>query len=351
MTWLETDPAGIFDGHNDWAWRIRENDSGTVEGLHDLPGGDTDINRLRSGGVVAQFWSVYVDDTLTGADAVQATLEQIDWVYRLVARYPETFMFSRTAQDVEASIATGRIASLLGAEGAHSINGSPAVLRMFARLGVRYLTLTHVHNTDWADSATDLAAHAGLTARGVEYIHELNRLGMLVDLSHVSVATMHAALEASTSPVIFSHSSCRAVTDHPRNVPDDVLERLSENGGVVMITFVPEFVSSAYAQWDNGGRMHPAPAVTIQHVADHIDHARRVAGIGHIGIGGDFDGTSVHPRGLGSVDRYPALLAELGRRGWSSRELGALGGGNILRVLRGTDDAFQNAGSTCPQLR
>src|ERR1022692_1150680 len=271
----------VIDGHNDWAWAQRENAGYSVEGLERTLHTDTDIERLRAGGVGAQFWSVYVSDTLLGADAVQATLEQIDWVYRLVARYPETFALAQTADDLERAVRTGRIASLLGAEGAHSINDSPAVLRMFARLGVRYLTLTHVHNTSWADSATDAPTHGGLTDRGVEYIRELNRLGILVDLSHVSVATMHAALDVSSAPVIFSHSSCRALADHPRNVPDEVLTKLSANGGIVMIAFVPAFLSRAFADWSHGERTDPAPIVTISEVADHIERARDVAGIEH----------------------------------------------------------------------
>ncbi|WP_338145478.1 dipeptidase [Cryobacterium sandaracinum] len=298
----------------------------------------------RAGQVGAQFWSVYVSDDLTGADAVQGTLEQIDWVYRLAARYPDDFGIARSAADVEAARAIGRIASLLGAEGGHSLNDSPAALRMFARLGVRYLTLTHVHNTTWADSGTDEPEHGGLTPRGVDYVHELNRLGMLVDLSHVSPATAHAALDASDSPVIFSHSSCRALSDHPRNVPDDVLCRLAANGGVLMLTFVPQFLSEDYSVWFEGDRAGPAPVVTLTDVADHVEHARRVAGMAHIGLGGDFDGTDEFPAGLEGVDGYPALLSELARRDWSAADLAALAGANVLRVLRETDAAFAAAG-------
>ncbi|MGY4857188.1 dipeptidase [Cryobacterium sp. AP23] len=339
------DLAPLIDGHNDWAWEMREHRGYSVEGLDGALDTDTDIDRLRAGRVGGQFWSVYVEDTLAGADAVQGTLEQIDWVYRLAARYPDTFQVVTSAAGVEAARAGGRIASLLGAEGAHSLNDSPAVLRMLARLGVRYLTLTHVHNTSWADSGTDEPVHDGLTDRGVEYIGELNRLGVLVDLSHVSPATAHAALDVTTAPVIFSHSSCSAVTAHPRNVPDDVLARLAENDGVLMVTFVPQFVSAEYAAWFAGDQSSPAPVVTLAQVADHIEHARTVAGIRHIGLGGDFDGTDEFPDQLEGVDGYPALLLELAGRGWSAAELAALAGANVLRVLRATDAAFAGNGA------
>ena len=289
---------------------------------------------------------MYVEDTLEGPSAVQGTLEQIDWVYRLAARYPDTFAIVTSAAGVEAARADGRIASLLGAEGAHCLNDSPGVLRMLARLGVRYLTLTHVHNTSWADSGTDEPVHGGLTARGVEYIRELNRLGMLVDLSHVSPATAHAALDVSSAPVIFSHSCCHGVTAHPRNVPDDVLARLAGNDGVLMVTFVPQFVSAEYAAWFDGDQGGPAPRVTLAQVADHVEHARAVAGIRHIGLGGDFDGTDEFPEQLEGVDGYPALLVELAGRGWSAADLAALAGANVLRVLRATDVAFAGGGST-----
>ena len=342
--------APLIDGHNDWAWECRLNRAYSVDGLDGSLQTDTDIRRLRAGRVGGQFWSVYVEDTLPGADAVQGTLEQIDWVYRLAARYPETFVIATSAADVENARASGRIASLLGAEGAHSINDSPAVLRMLARLGVRYLTLTHVHNTDWADSGTDEPVHNGLSPRGVEYVRELNRLGMLVDLSHVSPATAHAALDVSSAPVIFSHSSCSGVTAHPRNVPDDVLSRLAANDGVLMVTFVPQFVSAEYAVWFGGDKSTPAPLVTVAQVADHVEHARAVAGIRHIGLGGDFDGTDDFPDELDGVDGYPALLVELARRGWSAAELAALAGANVLRVLRATDAAFAGDDSALTRL-
>lgn len=347
--------APVVDGHNDWAWECYLNRGYSVEGLESGLATDTDIARLRAGGVGAQFWSVFVEDTKAsadghGSDAVQQTLEQIDWVHRLVARYPDDFALARTADEVEAARASGRIASLLGAEGAHSLNDSPAVLRMLARLGVRYLTLTHVHNTSWADSGTDVPLHNGLSPRGVSYIAEMNRLGVLVDLSHVSPATMHAALDATTAPVIFSHSSCQALSPHPRNVPDDVLARLEANGGVLMVTFVPQFLSADYAEWFDGPRTTPAPPVTVADVADHVEHARRVAGAAHIGLGGDFDGTDEFPAGLEGVDGYPTLLEELARRGWSAAELAALAGGNVLRVLRATDAAYLSGATTSPAL-
>jgi membrane dipeptidase len=340
----------VIDGHNDWAWECRSNRGYSVDGLESGLESDTDIERLRAGGVGAQFWSVWVEDVVDGTRAVQSTLEQIDWVYRLAARYPDDLVIARSAADVVAARETGRIASLLGAEGAHSLNDSPAVLRMLARLGVRYLTLTHTNNTSWADSATDEPRHDGLTERGIRYVAELNRLGVLLDLSHVSAATMHAALDATTAPVIFSHSSCRALSDHPRNVPDDVLARLAANGGVIMITFVPQFLSEEFAAWDDGGRETDAPVVTIADVADHVEHARAVAGIRHIGLGGDFDGTDMFPVGLEGVDGYPALLEELADRGWSADELAALTGGNVLRVLAETDAAFASGGETSPVL-
>jgi len=334
------DLAPLIDGHNDWAWECREHREYSVEDLTAGLETDTDIARLRAGRVGGQFWSVYVSDDLTGADAVQGTLEQVDWVYRLAARYPQVFSMVTSAAGVEAARGSGRIASLLGAEGGHCLNDSPAVLRMLARLGVRYLTLTHVHNSAWADSGTDAPVHDGLSARGVEYVRELNRLGMLVDLSHVSPATMHAALDTTDSPVIFSHSSCRARADHPRNVPDDVLQRLRDNDGVLMVTFVPQFLSEAYSDWFDGPHTGPAPEVTVLDVADHVEHARDVAGVRHIGLGGDFDGTDEFPLGLEGVDGYPALLTELAERGWSAADLAGLIGGNVLRILRATDARF-----------
>ncbi len=345
---LETSP--IIDGHNDWPWECLSRRGYSVDGLERGLSTDTDIERLRVGQVGAQFWSVYVEDVAGGAEAVQKTLEQIDWVYRLIARYPDDFRVATSAADVLAARASGHIASLLGAEGAHSLNDSPAVLRMFARLGVRYLTLTHVLNSTWADSGTDEPVFNGLSDRGREYVRELDRLGVLVDLSHVSPKTMHDALDVSTAPVIFSHSSCRALADHRRNVPDDVLVRLADNGGIIMVTFVPQFLSEEYSAWFDGPKDTPEPLVTVQDVADHVEHARDVAGIRHIGLGSDFDGTDEFPRDLEGVDGYPALLTELALRGWSSGDLAALTGGNILRVLEETDAAFASAGFHSPLL-
>ncbi|MHA7984597.1 dipeptidase [Rathayibacter sp. CAU 1779] len=332
----------VIDGHNDWAYENRLNREYSVEGLDRVLPTDTDIPRLRRGGVGGQFWSVWVEDDDSGAAAVQATLEQIDWVHRLVARYPDDFELARSAADVAHARSRGRIACMLGAEGGHQLNDSPAVLRMYAALGVRYLTLTHIRTSGWADSATDEPRHGGLSERGRAYIKELNRIGMLVDLSHVAPATMHAALDVASAPVVFSHSSVRALADHPRNVPDDVLARLADNGGVAMISFVPQFLREDFARWHESDRSKRMPSVTIADVADHVEHARDVAGVRHIGLGSDFDGTDVFPPGLEGVDGYPALLEELARRGWSSGELAMLAGGNILRVLEETDAAFES---------
>ncbi|HET8928578.1 MAG TPA: dipeptidase [Microbacterium sp.] len=329
--------APVIDGHNDLAWRAREDAIApySVEGLGDEPHGrfDTDIARLRAGGVGGQFWSVYTPIELTGGDAVQYTLEQIEFVHRLVARYPDDLALARTGDEVRAAIREGRIASLLGAEGGHSIGESLAVLREFARLGVRYLTLTHNANTPWADSATDARVHGGLTEFGREIVREMNRVGMLVDLSHVSADTMRDALDTTASPVIFSHSSCRAECAHPRNVPDEILRRLPANGGVVMIAFPPPFLRDDYVTWFTGDRSDPKPAVTVDDVVRHIEHARAVAGIDHIGLGGDYDGFDDWPDEMADVTSYPRVLTALADRGWSAHEIARLTGGNILRVL------------------
>lgn len=330
--------APLVDGHNDLAWEARDQVAYSVDGL-DRDRSDvfqTDIPRLRHGGVGAQFWSVYAPCEQQGADAVTYTLEQIDFVHRLIARYPESLSYAWSGDDVRRAWRAGRIASLLGAEGGHSIDGSLAVLRDFARLGVRYMTLTHNDNTPWADSATDDPVHGGLTDFGREVVAEMNRLGMLVDLSHVAATTMRDALDVSTSPVIFSHSSCRAVTDHPRNVPDDVLERLAGNGGVIMVAYVPYFVNQDSADWSLGDRSGPAPRTTVDDVVAHVEHAREVAGVDHIGLGSDYDGVAAFPDGMGDVTGHAVLIDRLAERGWSSLDLAKLMGDNILRVLDAT---------------
>ena len=332
-------PFPVIDGHNDLPWERRDTHASGVEGIDSEEGSlHTDLPKLRAGGVVGQFWSVFVpaDDP----DPVRTTLQQVDVAHRIIERYPESLVLARTAAEVRAAIDSGRIASLLGAEGGHSIGDDLAVLRTLARLGVRYMTLTHNDDTPWADSATGERAHGGLTDRGRQVVAEMERIGMLVDLSHTAPATMRDTLDVATQPVVFSHSSTVAVADHPRNVPDDVLGRLADNGGVVMITFVPQFVSTAYAEWLAAGSPGAAPPVTVSDVADHVEHAREVAGVAHIGLGGDYDGTPVLPPDLRDVSRYPVLAAELQRRGWGAADLRALAGGNVLRVLEATDGRF-----------
>jgi membrane dipeptidase len=351
----------LIDGHNDLPWEIRENfgDLDQVDLAGRVATTHTDIPRLVEGGVGGQFWSVFVPARIAGNAAVTAVLEQIDLVHRMIRRYPSRFELALTADDVDKAFAAGRIASLLGAEGGHCIGGSLGVLRSLYALGVRYMTLTHNSNVGWADSATDEPDTGGLSDFGRAVVTEMQRLGMLVDLSHVAQSTMHAALDVTRAPVIFSHSSALALCGNPRNVPDGVLTRLAANGGVCMVTFVPFFVSAECNDWFAGLRAevarrgldprdlasvysvrpewaasHPLPAATLAQVADHVEHVRAVAGIDHVGIGGDFDGTMELPAGLHDVSRYPALFAELQRRGWSEPDLAALAGGNILRVLR-----------------
>ncbi len=352
----------LIDGHNDLAWEMRARagyDFGKLDIAHPQPNLQTDIPRLRSGGIGGQFWSVYVPSSLPGNAAVTATLEQIDFVHSMISRYPETFALARSAAEIDQAAAAGKIASLLGAEGGHSIDCSLGTLRMLYALGVRYLTLTHFGNVPWADSATDEPRAGGLSRFGEEVVHEMNRLGMLVDLSHVAPTTMRDALRVTDSPLIFSHSSARALCDVPRNVPDDVLAQLPANGGVCMVTFVPEFLSPARAEWERDALAHaeragvdprdvsaadaflrdwapghPPPTVTVSHVADHIDHVRDIAGAPGVGIGGDYDGTFAQPEGLADVAGYPQLIAELLHRGWSEPELAGLTRDNLLRVMR-----------------
>ena len=360
----------LIDGHNDLPWQYRErvknqlaqidlraDQSKLAKPLH------TDIPRLRAGLLGAQFWSVYVPATLKGADAVQATFEQIDVVHRIDAAYPDTFALALTADDVVRIHKSGRIASLIGMEGGHSINNSLGTLRQLYAAGARYMTLTHSAHNDWADSATEDPKHNGLTAFGKLVIGEMNRLGMLVDLSHVSPKTMHDTLDVTAAPVIFSHSSARAVTNHARNVPDDVLQRIKQNGGVVMVTWVPSFVSEKVRTWDAERAAaearfksiydgqpdkvkaemeawraaNPRPRATLADVADHIDHVIKVAGEDHVGIGADLDGISTTPEGLESVADYPKLFAELLRRGRTEQQLKKLAGLNVLRVMKAAE--------------
>jgi membrane dipeptidase len=360
------DSVPLIDGHNDVPWQYRErvkNHLDKIDLAKDTSGLDpvmhTDIPRLRRGGVGGQFWSVYVPVEISGPAAVEAVLGQMDVVRRLAERYPETFEMAMTAADVRRIHKAGKIASLIGMEGGHAIDDSLATLRQLYQAGARYMTLTHSKNTDWADSATDAPQHGGLTRFGEEVVREMNRLGMLVDLSHVSPEAMKKALAVSAAPVIFSHSSARALSDHPRDVPDEVLRLLPKNGGVVMVSFVPSFTAEEVRLWSaehdaaqarykalypgdperakrelaDWDKAHPAPRATLAQVADHIEHVRRLAGVDHVGLGSDFDGITSTPSGLEGVSQYPVLLAELLRRGWTDEEIGKLAGGNVLRVF------------------
>jgi len=366
----------LIDGHNDLPWEIRERFKGRLSAV-DLASDTsklptppdasplmTDIPRLHAGMVGGQFWSVWIPVDIKGAEAVQTTIEQIDLVKRMAAKYPSDFEIAYTAADVRRIHKAGKVASMIGIEGGHQINESLAVLRQMYDLGARYMTLTHVLTTRWADAATDAPVHHGLTPFGQEVVREMNRLGMLVDLSHVSPETMRAALAVTAAPVIFSHSSARALVDHPRDVPDDILKLVAANGGVVMVNFAPSYVSAARNQWEadraaeaaryssppyaglyigqpdrakaaleQWEREHPKPVVTLGQVADHIDHIREIAGVDHVGLGSDFDGIPEGPRGLSGVDGYPALLEELMRRGWSDADVAKVAGENVLRVM------------------
>jgi membrane dipeptidase len=366
----------LIDGHNDLPWEIRERFKSDLAAINlavdtghlALQDGQaalmTDIPRLRAGHVGAQFWSVWIPVSTQGFEAVQMTLEQIDLVKRMSAQYPADFAMAYSAADIRRIHKSHKIAALIGIEGGHQINNSLAVLRQMYDAGARYMTLTHTTNTPWADSATDSPAHHGLTPFGVEVVKEMNRLGMLVDLSHVSPDTMRAALAASQAPIMFSHSSARALDDHPRNVPDDVLRAVATNGGIVMVNFAPAYVSSARNHWEadeaaertrfnsppyaglyigqperakaalaEWQAQHPMPVTTLAQVADHVEYIRKVAGVDHVGIGSDFDGIPDAPVGLEGVDRYPALLLELMRRGWSDADIAKLAGENLLRTL------------------
>jgi membrane dipeptidase len=357
----------VFDGHNDLPWWIRRDAPRPMDvrayDLRTRVSGHTDIERLRQGRVGAQWWSVYIPGEVADSGFAVMQLEQIDIARQIIDLYPDVFELALTASDVERVMGSGRIASLLGMEGGHAIENSLGALRAFYDLGVRYMTLTHNQTLDWADAAAGPARHDGLTEFGREVVREMNRLGMLVDLSHVSPATMHATLDVAAAPVIFSHSSARALTDVPRNVPDDVLRRMPANGGLVMITFVPQFVNTAVAEYGFGRppalqaeldrrlaaattaaqreritaefwAANPRPRATLSDVADHIDHVRLVAGIDHVGLGSDFDGITDVVVGLEDTSTFPALFAELIRRGWSDEDLGKLASDNMLRVMR-----------------
>jgi membrane dipeptidase len=354
----------LIDGHNDLPWRIRQDSvaRGNVDAYdlrRPMPG-HTDFDRLKKGMVGAQFWSVYTPGDWRDSGYARVQLEQIAIARQVIAKYPDRLALALSASDIRRDFKQGKIGSLLGLEGGHAIENSLGALRAYYDLGVRYMTLTHNVTLDWADAANDSAKHNGLTPFGDSVVREMNRLGMLVDLSHASPATMSDALNVTQAPVIFSHSSARGLVDVPRNVPDSILRRLSANGGVVMVTFVPGFVSPAVLLYDQNttrpainelrqrfgddtaaitratkewSSTHPAPRATLSQVADHIDYVRKVAGVDHVGIGGDFDGISEVPQGLEDVSTYPALFAELARRGWSDNDLRKLAGENLLRVF------------------
>lgn len=366
---------GVIDGHNDLLWAARTQVGYDFDRLEltdtamcQAVGTHTDLPRLRAGGVGAQFWSVYVPASLAGDAAVSATLEQVDAGHTMIQRYADQLAAATTVEDVDRAWQQGRIASLMGAEGGHQINESLATLRMLHRLGVRYLTLTHNDNVPWADSATDEPVHGGLSDFGRDVVREMNRIGVLVDLSHVSAGTMRDALDTTSVPVMFSHSSARAVCDHPRNVPDDVLARLSDNGGLCMVTFVPHFVNQDARDWmaevterlrtqgieDDSPEEtafverhtvdHPEPKATLDDVVRHVEHVREVAGIDHVGLGGDYDGVGALPEGLEDVSGYPRLLAALAERGWSDADLAKLTCRNVLRTM--SDAGLTDAGES-----
>ncbi|WP_425229160.1 dipeptidase [Sphingomonas sp.] len=357
----------VIDGHNDLAWELREHQGGAIEATDlrrdtaALPFPlQTDLARLRRGHVGAQFWSVWIPADTAGPRAVEMTLEQIDVVRRMIAAYPDSFALAASAADIRRIAASGRIASLIGVEGGHQIDGRLSMLRQYKALGVAYMTLTHTRSLDWADSSTDAARAGGLSPFGRQVVAEMNRIGMIVDVSHVADATMRDVLAMSAAPVMASHSSARALADAPRNIPDDLLASIGAHGGVVMVNFYPAFLSSAWRAWDRtrtdaakaagvpadvyGARApaplvaweatHPQPPVTVATVADHVEHVARVAGHDSVGLGSDFDGINgTSPAGMTGVDAYPQLFAELVRRGWSDDDLAKLAGGNLLRVM------------------
>jgi membrane dipeptidase len=361
---LESTP--LIDGHNDLPWEIRDSKTAPRDvaayDIRKTAPKQTDLPRMAEGRVGGQFWSIYIPGEIKDSGYARVQLEQFDIARRMIARYPERLALALTADDIERDFKRGKVASLLGMEGGHAIENSLGALRSYYALGARYMTLTHNVTLDWADAALDTARHGGLTEFGREVVREMNRLGMLVDLSHVSPGTMSDALDVTEAPVIFSHSAARALTDHPRNVPDSILARLKKNGGVVMVTFVPAFVSPDAAAWDFAAQKesnrlkstvsdtaeqrrlldewktaHPQPRATLQQVADHVEHVRDVAGIDHVGIGSDFDGIESVPEGLEDSSKFPQLFAELIRRGWSDADLKKLAGENLLRVFHSAE--------------
>ena len=360
----------VIDGHNDLAEQVRDlygNDWSKIDlrGLSPdaLAKVHSDIPSIRAGHLGGQFWSVYVDAKLPPLEGMKAVLEQIDGIDQMAARYPDTFKLVTTTRDFEAAMKAGKVASMKGMEGGGAIANSPAVLRQFYNLGVRYMTLTHNSTIDWADSCCDAPKSDGLSPQGVAMVKEMNRIGMIVDLSHTSEATMNDALDATAAPVLFTHSNAKAIDQHPRNVSDAVLARMKQNGGVVMVTFVPGFLSQAVRDFDikqEGAEAelkmrytgdpagtkaaidqwraaNPRPTASIKDVADMIDHIVKVAGIDHVGIGGDFGGVSILPDGLGNVSTYPALFTELARRGYGKADLAKIAQGNVLRVMRANE--------------